>query len=63
MWAMINESPLIKMDDAAEVVAAIKRDIIGELPKMQRTGTTDASEPKVTVNELTRVSEPPCAVA
>jgi hypothetical protein len=38
MKAMINESPSIKskMDDAAEAVAAVKRDLIGELPKMRR---------------------------
>jgi hypothetical protein len=38
MKAMINESPSIKskMDDAAEAVAAVKRDLIWELPKMRR---------------------------
>ena len=35
MKARINESPSIKskMDDVAEAVAAVKRDLIGELPK------------------------------
>lgn len=65
MRAKTNESPSIKskMDDVAEAVAAVKRDLIGELPKMQRAGRTDVSGLRVTVNELTPVSEPLYAVA
>jgi hypothetical protein len=60
-----NESPAIKsrIDDVAEAVAAVKRDLICELPKMRRTGKTDVSQLQVTVNELTPVSEPLFAVA
>jgi hypothetical protein len=65
MRAKVNESPSIKskMDDVAEAVAAVKRDLIGELPKMRRTGRTDVSNLKVTVNALTPVAEPLYAVA
>lgn len=49
--------------DVAEVVAAVKRDLIGGLPKMQRAGRTDVSNLAVMVNELTPVSEPLYAVA
>ncbi len=51
------------MDDVAEAVAAVKRDLIGELPKMRRTGRTDVSDPAVSVNCVTPVSEPLYAVA
>ena len=51
------------MNDVAEAVAAVKRDLISELPKMRRTGKTDVSDLRVTVNELTPVSEPLFAVA
>ncbi len=65
MRARINESPSIKskMDDVAEAVAAVKRDLIGELPKMRRAGRTDVGDLQVTVNELTPVSAPLYAVA
>ena len=65
MKARINESPSIKskMDDVAEAVAAVKRDLIGELPKMRRAGRTDVGDLQVTVNELTPVSAPLYAVA
>jgi len=65
MRAKINESPSIKskMDDVAEAVATVKRDLIEELPKMRRTGRTDVSDLQVTVNELTPVPEPLYAVA
>ena len=60
-----NESPAIKsrIDDVAEAVAAVKRDLISELPKMRRTGKTDVSDLRVTITELTPVSEPLYAVA
>ena len=65
MKERINESLSIKskMDDVAEAVAAVKRDLIGELPKMRRARSTDVSDLWVTVNELTPVSEPLYAAA
>jgi hypothetical protein len=51
------------MDDVAEAVAAVKRDLLGELPKMRRAGRTDVSDLAVSVNALTPVSEPLYAVA
>ena len=65
MQAQTNESPSIKskMDDVAEAVAAVKRDLIGGLPKMRRAGRTDVSDLQVSVNALTPVSEPLYAVA
>ncbi len=65
MHAKVNESPSIKskMDDVAEAVAAVKRDLIGELPKMRRSGRTDVTDLRVTVNALTPVSETLYAVA
>ena len=65
MRLQTNESPAIKsrMDDVAEAVAAVKRDLICELPKMRRTGKTDVSDLQVSLNELTPVSEPLYAVA
>ena len=46
-----------------EAVAAVKRDLIGELPKMRRAGRTDVSDLAVSVNAVTLVSEPLYAVA
>jgi hypothetical protein len=65
MRAKTNESPSInsKMDDVAEAIAAVKRDLIGGLPKMRRAGRTDVSDLQVSVNALTPVSEPLYAVA
>ena len=65
MRAKVEESPSIKskMDDVAEAVAAVKRDLIGELPKMRRSGRTDVTDLRITVNELTPVSEPLFSVA
>jgi hypothetical protein len=65
MQAKTNESPSIKsrIDDVAQAVAAVKRDLIGELPKMRRAGRTDVSDLQVAFNELTPVSEPLYAVA
>jgi hypothetical protein len=52
MRAKTDESPSIKskMDDVAKAVAAVKRDLIGGLPKMRRAGRTDVSDLKVSVN-------------
>jgi len=60
-----DESPSIKskMDEVAEAVASVKRDLIGELPKMRRTGRTDVSDLQVSFSEQTPVSEPLYAVA
>jgi hypothetical protein len=65
MRAKTIESPSIKrkMDDVAEAVAAVRRDLIGELPKLRRAGRTDVSDLRVTLNALTPVSEPLYAVA
>ena len=65
MQAKTNESPSIKskMDDVAEAVAAVKRDLIGELPKMRRAGRTDVSDLRISLNALTPVAEPLYAVA
>ncbi|MFM8703508.1 MAG: hypothetical protein ACKOHG_06500, partial [Planctomycetia bacterium] len=65
MRAKVNESPSIKsrMDDVAEAIAAVKRDLIGELPKMRRAGRTDVGDLQVAFSELTPVSEPLYAVA
>jgi hypothetical protein len=65
MKAKTNESPSIKgkIDDVAAAVAAVKRDLIGELPKMRRSGRTDVSDLQVSLNALTPVSEPLYAVA
>ena len=38
------------MDDVAEAMAAVKRDLIEVLPKMRRAGRTDVSDLKVSVN-------------
>lgn len=65
MQSKTNESPSIKsrMDEVAEAVAAVKRDLIGELPKMRRTGRTDVSDLRVTIADLSPVSEPVYTVA
>lgn len=65
MRAETNESPSIKsrIDDVAQAVAAVKRDLIAELPKMRRAGRTDVSDLQVAFNGLTPVSEPLYAVA
>jgi hypothetical protein len=65
MRAKGNESPGIKskMDDVAAAVAAVKRDLIGELPKMRRSDRAVVSELKVSMKSLTPVSEPRYAVA
>ena len=65
MRAKTDESPGIKskMDDVAEAVAAVKRDLIAELPRMRHAGRTDVGYLQVAFNELTPVSEPPYAVA
>ncbi|MBM4013111.1 MAG: hypothetical protein FJ286_17405 [Planctomycetes bacterium] len=65
MLAKADESPAIKskMDEVAEAMAAVGRDLIGELPRMRHSGPTDVSELEVSVNALTPVSQPLYAVA
>jgi hypothetical protein len=65
MRAKVDESPSIKskMDDVSWAIAAVKQDLIAELPKMRRAGRTDVTDLRVTVNALTPVSEPLYAVA
>jgi hypothetical protein len=47
----------------AAAAAPVKRDLIGELPKMRRAGRTDVRELRASINDLTPVSEPLYAVA
>jgi len=49
MLAKADESPAIKskMDEVAEAMAAVGRDLIGELPRMRHSGPTDVSELEV----------------
>jgi hypothetical protein len=65
MRAKVEESPSIKskMDDVAEAVATVKRNLIGELPKMRRAGRLDVGDLQVAVNEPTPVLNPLYAVA
>lgn len=65
MQSKTNESPSIKskMDEVAEAVAAVKRDLIGVLPKMRRTGKTDVSDLRVTIADLSPVEQPLYTVA
>jgi hypothetical protein len=65
MQSKTNESPSIKsrMDEVAEAVAAVKRDLIGSLPKMRRTGRTDVSDLRVTIADLSPVEQPLYTVA
>jgi hypothetical protein len=46
MRAKTDEAPGIKskIDDVVAAVAAVKRNLIGELPKMRRAGRTDVSD-------------------
>lgn len=65
MQSKTNESPSIKskMDEVAEAVAAVKRDLIGVLPKMRRAGRTDVSDLRVTMADLSPVETPLYTVA
>lgn len=65
MLSKTNESPSIKsrMDEVAEAVAAVKHDLIAELPKMRRAGRTDVSDLRVTISELSPVEQPLYTVA
>jgi hypothetical protein len=65
MLSKTNESPNIKskMDEVAEAVAAVKTDLIAELPKMRRSGRTDVSDLSVKISELSPVETPLFSVA
>jgi hypothetical protein len=65
MLSKTNESPNIKskMDEVAEAVAAVKNDLIAELPKMRRSGRTDVSDLSVKISELSPVETPLFSVA
>jgi hypothetical protein len=65
MLSKTNESPNIKskMDEVAEAVAAVKHDLIAELPKMRRSGRTDVSDLSVKISELSPVETPLFSVA
>lgn len=65
MLSKTNESPSIKskMDEVAEAVAAVKRDLIGVLPKMRRAGRTDVSDLRITMADLSPVETPLYTVA
>jgi hypothetical protein len=41
------------LSTGSQAVAAVKRDLIGELPKMRRAGRTDVSDLAVSINALT----------
>jgi hypothetical protein len=60
MQAKVNESPSIKskMDDVAEAVAAVKRDLIGGLPKMRRAVRILRIGPGSVMNAISRMSPP-----
>ena len=60
----VEETPAIKskMDDVAAALAAVKRDLIAELPKMQRAVKTDVSSLRVAVTALEQ-AEPVFSVA
>lgn len=65
MLSKTNESPSIKnkMDEVAEAVAAVKHDLIAELPKMRRSGRCDVSDLSVKISELSPVATPLFSVA
>lgn len=54
MTQNVEESPAIKarMNEMEAAVAAVKRDLIGKLPKLRRSGRTDLDDLLVTVHEL-----------
>ena len=54
MTADVEESPAIKakMTEVSEAVAAVKRDLIGRLPKLHRSGRVDLDDLLVSVHEL-----------
>jgi hypothetical protein len=60
----VEETPAIKskMDDVAAALGAVKQDLIAELPKMHRSGKTDVTDLRITVNAL-EPAEPVFSVA
>jgi hypothetical protein len=65
MKAKVNEDAAItaRMEHVQESIDLVKRDILQHLPKMRRAGRTDVSDLRVTVSELSPVSEPLFAIA
>jgi hypothetical protein len=61
--AKTDESPGIKsrVNDAAEAIAAVKQDVAGGLPRMRRSGRTDASDLVVSLSAVTPFSRTVCA--
>jgi uncharacterized protein Yka (UPF0111/DUF47 family) len=65
MKAKVNEDAAItaRMEHVQESIDVVKRDILQHLPKMRRSGRTDVSDLRVTMNALQPVSEPLFSVA
>jgi len=51
------------MEHVQESIDVVKRDILQHLPKMRRSGRTDVSDLRITMNALQPVSEPLFSVA
>ena len=60
MKAKVNEDGAItsRMEDAQASVDLVKKDLLQHLPKMRRAGRTDLADLKVTVSELSPISQP-----
>jgi hypothetical protein len=65
MKAKVNEDAAItaRMEHVQESIDVVKRDILQHLPKMRRSGRTDVSDLRVTMNALQPISEPLFSVA
>jgi len=65
MKAKVNEDAAItaRMEHVQESIDVVKRDILQHLPKMRRSGRTDVSDLRITMNALQPVSEPLFSVA
>jgi hypothetical protein len=65
MKAKVNEDSAImaRMEHVQESIDVVKRDILQHLPKMRRSGRTDVSDLRVTIADLSAVSEPVYVVA
>ncbi len=60
MKAKVNEDAAInsRMEDVQASIDTVKKELLEHLPKMQRSGRTDLSDLRITVSELTPISEP-----
>jgi hypothetical protein len=65
MKAKVNEDSAItaRMEHVQESIDVVKRDILQHLPKMRRSGRTDVSDLRITMNALQPVSEPLFSIA